>query len=59
MRWAVHVCREVGLPVAGVARGDDLVGLDEEALAALVRRTTVFASCLTTGLCGGGGSGSV
>jgi P-type Mg2+ transporter len=42
-RTAVHVCQEVGLPVSGVVRGDELNGLDDEKLAALVARTTVFA----------------
>jgi Mg2+-importing ATPase len=42
-RTAVHVCREVGLPVLGVTRGADLGGLDDGELSELVRRTTVFA----------------
>jgi Mg2+-importing ATPase len=42
-RTAAHVCAEVGLPVKGVVRGEDLSGLDEDALSALVARTTVFA----------------
>jgi P-type Mg2+ transporter len=42
-RTAVHVCHEVGLPVSGVVRGEELDGLDDEQLAALVGRTTVFA----------------
>jgi Mg2+-importing ATPase len=42
-RTAVHVCKEVGLPVSGVVLGDELDGLDDAALAALVARTTVFA----------------
>ncbi len=42
-RTAAHVCAEVGLPVKGVARGADLAGLDEQELAELVKRTTVFA----------------
>ena len=42
-RTAVHVCKEVGLPVAGVVRGDELEGLDDEALARLVACTTIFA----------------
>jgi len=42
-RTAVHVCGEVGLPVTGVARGEDLDGLDDAALAELVGKTTVFA----------------
>ena len=42
-RTAARVCEEVGLPVQGVVRGDDLAGLDEPGLAELVRRTTVFA----------------
>jgi Mg2+-importing ATPase len=40
---AVHVCSEVGLPVRGVALGADLEGLDDDALAQLVARTTIFA----------------
>jgi Mg2+-importing ATPase len=42
-RTAVHVCSEVGLPVKGVARGDELAGLGEEELARVVQRTTIFA----------------
>ena len=42
-RTAVYVCREVGLPVENVARGEDLVGLSDDELAALVDRTTIFA----------------
>jgi Mg2+-importing ATPase len=42
-RTAVHVCSEVGLPVLGVALGADLEGLDDDALAQLVARTTIFA----------------
>jgi Mg2+-importing ATPase len=42
-RTAVHVCHEVGLPVSGVVRGEELDGLDDDQLAALVGRTTVFA----------------
>jgi Mg2+-importing ATPase len=42
-RTAVHVCQEVGLPVAGVVRGEELEGLDDESLAALVAKTTIFA----------------
>ena len=42
-RTAVHVCQEVGLPVSGVVRGEELDGLDDEALAELVAKTTVFA----------------
>jgi P-type Mg2+ transporter len=42
-RTAVHVCRDVGLPVAGVVRGADLAGLDEHELSELVKRTTIFA----------------
>jgi Mg2+-importing ATPase len=42
-RTTMHVCREVGLPVRGVTRGFDLEGLDEDALGALVARTTIFA----------------
>ena len=42
-RTAIHVCREVGLPVEGVVRGDELEGLDDDALARIVSRTTIFA----------------
>jgi Mg2+-importing ATPase len=42
-RTAAYVCREVGLPVEGVARGEDLVGLSDDELSALVARTTIFA----------------
>lgn len=42
-RTAAHLCKEVGLPVEGVARGADLAGLDERGLADLVERTTIFA----------------
>jgi Mg2+-importing ATPase len=42
-RTAVHVCHEVGLPVSGVVRGEELDGLDDDQLAALVGQTTVFA----------------
>jgi len=42
-RTAAHVCAEVGLSVKGLARGEDLVGLDEQELSQLVAATTVFA----------------
>ena len=42
-RTAAHVCAEVGLPVKGLARGEDLSALDEQALSELVASTTVFA----------------
>lgn len=42
-RTAAHVCREVGLEVTGVARGEDLAGLSDAELAELVKLTTVFA----------------
>ena len=42
-RTAVHVCGEVGLPVAGVVRGEELIGLDDDELTRLVAATTVFA----------------
>ncbi len=42
-RTAAYVCHEVGLPVAGIARGEDLIGLSDDELAGLVARTTVFA----------------
>ena len=42
-RTAVHVCGEVGLPVSGVVRGEELDGLDDASLTALVARTTIFA----------------
>jgi Mg2+-importing ATPase len=42
-RTAAHVCSELGLPVKGLARGEDLAGLDEQQISALVSRTTVFA----------------
>jgi Mg2+-importing ATPase len=42
-RTAAHVCREVGLPVRGVVRGPDLVGLADEELQRLVAETTIFA----------------
>ena len=37
------ICREVGLDVAHSAQGRDVEPLDDDALDALVRRTTVFA----------------
>ena len=42
-RTAVHVCKELGLEVKGVALGSDLTGLADEDLAQLVARTTIFA----------------
>ena len=42
-RTAAHVCAELGLPVKGVVRGEDLAGLDDRQLSALVGSTTVFA----------------
>jgi len=42
-RTAAHVCAEVGLPVKGLVRGEELAGLDEEQLSELVAATTVFA----------------
>jgi Mg2+-importing ATPase len=42
-RTAAHVCRELGLPVKGTARGADLGGLSEDQLARLVAETTIFA----------------
>ncbi|MCP2329363.1 Mg2+-importing ATPase [Hamadaea flava] len=40
---AGHVCRQVGLPVAGVVAGRQLAGIDDDALPALIAATTVFA----------------
>jgi len=37
------ICGDVGLRIDGIATGDQLAGLSEEALAALVQKTTVFA----------------
>jgi Mg2+-importing ATPase len=42
-RTTTHVCREVGVEVTGVARGEDLVGLSDSELSRLVERTTIFA----------------
>jgi P-type Mg2+ transporter len=42
-RTAAHVCAEVGLPVKGLVRGEQLAGLDEQQLSELVAATTVFA----------------
>ena len=42
-RTAAHVCAEVGLPVKGLIRGEELVGLTDEQLSELVAATTVFA----------------
>jgi Mg2+-importing ATPase len=40
---AAHVCAELGLPVKGIVRGEELDGLDAADLQRLVRDTTVFA----------------
>jgi len=40
---AAHVCSVIGMPVQGTARGSDLEGLDDDELAELVGRTTIFA----------------
>jgi Mg2+-importing ATPase len=40
---AASVCRELGLPVAGTLTGQDLDGLDDDALDEAVTGTTVFA----------------
>ena len=37
-----HVCRELGLPVAGVLTGTDIAQMDDQALAARVETTTLF-----------------
>jgi Mg2+-importing ATPase len=37
-----HVCRELGLPVAGVLTGTDIAQMDDQALAARVDTTTLF-----------------
>jgi Mg2+-importing ATPase len=42
-RTTGHVCRELGLPVKGVVRGADLVGLSDEQLAQVVADSTIFA----------------
>jgi Mg2+-importing ATPase len=42
-RTAAHVCAELGLPVKGLVRGEELTGLDEQQLSKLVASTTVFA----------------
>jgi len=42
-RTAVHVCREVGLPVKRVVRGDELAGRSDDELVELVRTSTIFA----------------
>ena len=42
-RTTAHVCRQLGVPVKGVARGADLVGLTDADLSSLVTRTTIFA----------------
>jgi Mg2+-importing ATPase len=41
-RVAEHVCRELELPVHGVLTGADLARLDDQALEAVVERTTLF-----------------
>ena len=40
---AAKVCREIGIDVAGVMNGTDLVKLDDQGLAAAIPETTVFA----------------
>ena len=42
-RVAVTVCNELGLPVRGVLTGTNIQALDDEALAAAVPATTIFA----------------
>jgi len=37
------ICKDIGLPVAGVVGGDELSTLDDAALRALVEKTTIFA----------------
>jgi P-type Mg2+ transporter len=37
-----HVCRELGLPIAGVLTGADIAQMDDQALAARVDTTTLF-----------------
>ena len=40
---AAKVCREIGIEVAGIMTGTDLVKLDDKGLAAAIPKTTVFA----------------
>jgi Mg2+-importing ATPase len=40
---AAKVCRDIGLDVEGILAGTDLDGLDDDALAAAIAHTTVFA----------------
>ena len=40
---ATKVCRDIGLDVEGILAGTDLDGLDDDALAAAIPHTTVFA----------------
>jgi Mg2+-importing ATPase len=42
-RVAQHVCRELGLPVAGVLTGAQVGALSDAALAAAIPQTTIFA----------------
>jgi P-type Mg2+ transporter len=42
-RTTAHVCHELGLPVKGVVRGADLVGLSEDQLSQVVAGSTIFA----------------
>src|SRR5207248_1431051 len=43
-RTTAHVCAEVDLPVNGVARGDDLMGLSESEVSALVGTSSNFGN---------------
>ena len=40
---AAKVCRDIGLQVEGIITGTDIDGLDDDALAAAIPHTTVFA----------------
>jgi Mg2+-importing ATPase len=42
-RVALHVCRELGLPIAGILTGAQVLALSDEALAAAIPQTTIFA----------------
>ena len=42
-RVAVKICRDIGLDVDGVLSGAEVDGLDDDALAAAIANTTVFA----------------
>jgi P-type Mg2+ transporter len=42
-RTTAHVCSELGLPVKGVVRGEDLAALSPDQLSELVARMTIFA----------------